>query len=39
MELDGVIKIFERSTLKHNLRYANYYGDGDTKSYGAVKDI
>ena len=39
MELDGVIKFFERSTSKHNLRYANYYGDGDTKSYGAVKDI
>ena len=39
MELDGVINFFERSTSKHNLRYANYYGDGDTKSYGDVKDI
>ena len=29
----------ERSTSKHNLRYSNYYGDGDTKGFSDVKDI
>ena len=36
MELEGAKRIFNRSIDKHNLRYINFYGDGDSKSYIAV---
>ena len=39
MELVGTKRIFARSIEKHEMRYVNLYGDGDTKSYSAVKDI
>ena len=39
MEPNRVVKMFERSISKHNLRHCGYYGDGDTKGYGTVKDI
>ena len=39
MEQSGVVRIFERSIEKNELRYTEYYGDGDTKSHSAVKDI
>ena len=38
MEQSGVVRIFDRSIEKHKLRYSDYYGDGDTKSFSAVKD-
>ena len=38
-ELDGVVKTLERFTSKHNLRYSDYCGDGDTKCFSTVKDI
>lgn len=38
MEVEGMKKIFSRSVEKHKLRYINYIGDGDTKSYKAVSD-
>ena len=39
MEQSGIIRMFERSVSKNNLYYAEYYGDGDTKSFSAVKNI
>ena len=36
MEVVGVKEIFRRSVEKYNVRYINYLGDGDTKSYSAV---
>ena len=39
MEKTGAVNIFQRSIDKHNLRYTSFYGDGDSKSYSAVKDI
>ena len=38
MEVAGVEHIFKRSLTKYNLRYTEYYGDGDSKSYVNVKD-
>ena len=38
MEQAGVVRIFGRSEAKYNVRYTEYLGDGDTKSFGAVKD-
>ncbi|GBO18345.1 hypothetical protein AVEN_27748-1 [Araneus ventricosus] len=39
MEKVGAYRIFERSEVTRNLQYTQYYGDGDSKAYDAVKDI
>lgn len=39
MEPEGVDRIFRRSVELHNLRYTEYYGDGDRKSFSKVKDV
>ena len=31
MEVDGVIEMFARSEILHEVKYINYIGDGDTK--------
>lgn len=36
MEVDAVIEMFQRSESVHQLKYANYVGDGDSKTF---KDI
>ena len=36
MEAPGAIKIFSRSIEKHELRYLEYLGDGDTSAYKKV---
>ncbi|GFV08424.1 hypothetical protein TNCV_328581 [Trichonephila clavipes] len=35
----GLIVFFERSEDHRMLRYTDYYGDGDSKAFDAVKDI
>ncbi|GFS91554.1 uncharacterized protein TNCV_1139761 [Trichonephila clavipes] len=39
MERVGAYRIFERSEDHRMLRYTDYYGDGDSKAFDAVKDI
>jgi len=39
MEPEGAHRIWNRSIEKHNLRYTEFYGDGDSKGYDAVKNI
>ena len=39
MEVTGAKRIFSRSIEKSNLRYVNFYGDGDGKSFASIKDI
>ena len=39
MEPEGADRIFRRSVELHNLRYNEFYGDGDSKSYSRVKDV
>lgn len=39
MEVVGAYRIFERSKSSRQLLYSEYYGDGDSKGYDAVKDI
>lgn len=36
MEVEGAVKIFQRSLSQYGLRYLNYLGDGDSKAYKAV---
>ena len=36
MEADGVVECFAESVEKRKLRYVNYLGDGDTKSFSEV---
>jgi RNase P subunit RPR2 len=36
MEVSGVQEIFSNSLKKYNVRYTNYLGDGDSKSYNSV---
>lgn len=36
MEVAGAIEMFKRSIAFHNLRYAGYIGDGDTKAHQSV---
>ncbi|GFY19107.1 uncharacterized protein TNCV_3877951 [Trichonephila clavipes] len=38
MEVDGMLKIFNRSEKLHNLKYSNYIGDGDTKTFNALSE-
>ena len=38
MEAEGAKRVFERSIKKHKLRYVEFLGDRDTKSYVNVKD-
>lgn len=33
MEVDGVIEMFKRSEENYNVKYANYIGDGDMKTF------
>ncbi|GFT41064.1 uncharacterized protein TNCV_1098281 [Trichonephila clavipes] len=39
MEPVGAYRIFARSEDHSMLRYTDYYGDGDSKAFDAVKDI
>ena len=32
-------RIFDHSTSKNNLRYVDFLGDGDSKSFSCVKDV
>ncbi|GFY30968.1 uncharacterized protein TNCV_1629411 [Trichonephila clavipes] len=38
MEAVGAMRIFQRSIVKRGLKYAHYYGDGDSKGFISVKD-
>ncbi|GFV73056.1 uncharacterized protein TNCV_3398331 [Trichonephila clavipes] len=38
MEVDGMLRIFNRSEKLHNLKYSNYIGDGDTKTFNALSE-
>ncbi|GFV87653.1 uncharacterized protein TNCV_779371 [Trichonephila clavipes] len=38
MEAVGANLIFQRSIVKRGLKYAHYYGDGDSKGFISVKD-
>lgn len=38
MEVDGMVRIFKRSTLERNLQYTNYVGDGDARTYPAIQE-
>ena len=39
MEPEEADCIFRRSVELHNLRYTEFCGDGDSKSYSRVKDV
>ena len=39
MEPEGADRIFRSSVEKHNLRYTEFYGDGDSKSFTRVKGV
>ncbi|GFX49207.1 uncharacterized protein TNCV_772561 [Trichonephila clavipes] len=38
MEVDGMLRIFNRSEKLYNLKYSNYIGDGDTKTFNALSE-
>ncbi|GFV33688.1 uncharacterized protein TNCV_4568031 [Trichonephila clavipes] len=38
MEVDGMLRIFNRSEKLHNLKYSNYIGVGDTKTFNALSE-
>lgn len=38
MEVDGIKEMFQRSESLHNVKYINYIGDGDTKTYKNICD-
>ncbi|EFN61450.1 hypothetical protein EAG_00479, partial [Camponotus floridanus] len=38
MEVDAVLEMFGRSEEKYGVRYVNYVGDGDTKTFKAILD-
>lgn len=39
MEVDAVQEMFSRSEEKYNVKYGNYIGDGDSKTYKAILDL
>ncbi|GFX69914.1 uncharacterized protein TNCV_2078941 [Trichonephila clavipes] len=38
MEVEGILRIFNRSEKLHNLKYSNYIEDGDTKTFNALSE-
>jgi len=38
MEIDGIREMFLRSEDLYGVRYTNYIGDGDSKTYKAIVD-
>ncbi|GFU77704.1 uncharacterized protein TNCV_1151101 [Trichonephila clavipes] len=38
MEVDWMLRIVNRSEKLHNLKYSNYVGDGDTKTFNALSE-
>ncbi|GFU04750.1 uncharacterized protein TNCV_4377761 [Trichonephila clavipes] len=38
MEVDWMLRIFNRSEKLHSLKYSNYIGDGDTKTFNALSE-
>lgn len=38
MEVDGILQMFGRSEEVHGVKYMNYIGDGDSKTYSAIKN-
>lgn len=38
MEVDGIIEMFQRSVELHDVKYANYIGDGDSKTFKGIVD-
>ncbi|GFV66129.1 uncharacterized protein TNCV_5073311 [Trichonephila clavipes] len=39
MEVDGMLRIFNRLEKLPKLKYSNYIGDGDTKTFNALSEI
>lgn len=39
MEVDSMIEMFKRSEDLHGVKYANYIGDGDSKTFSAIKKL
>ncbi|KAJ8955222.1 hypothetical protein NQ318_000248 [Aromia moschata] len=39
MEVDSVKEAFQRSEEMHNVKYAQYIGDGDSKTFKAILDL
>ena len=38
MEVDAIPEMIKRSETLHDVKYANYIGDGDSKTYSAIKN-
>ena len=38
MEVEGIVAIYNRSILNNSLRYIDFYGDGDTKSFKNIEN-
>lgn len=38
MEIEGMCHIFQRSEEKYDVKYGNYIGDGDSKTFPAIVD-
>jgi len=38
MEVDAVVEMFQRSQTLHDVKYANYIGDGDSKTFKGIVD-
>ncbi|CAK9813129.1 Transposable element Tcb2 transposase [Anthophora plagiata] len=38
MEVDSIVEMFKRSESLYNVRYDNYIGDGDSKTYKGIVD-
>jgi len=36
MEIDAVVEMFQRSETLHQVKYANYIGDGDSKTFKGI---
>lgn len=39
MEVDSVLEMFSKSEDKYEVKYGNYIGDGDSKTYKAILDL
>lgn len=39
MEMDAIVEMFSRSETLHGIKYSNYVGNGDSKTFQGITDV
>lgn len=39
IEVDAIVEMFSHSETLHGIKYSNYVGDGDSKTFQGITDV